>query len=415
MCNTIKSASLILLGALVSTDAFAEQSIPYLDSANPGLMAFVNSAVNESPQVIAAQASIESARSREVAAGKPLFNPEIGFDADNGEVQERVFNLSQTIDWSNQREARSLIAASDTGAAIAGYQLVQQQVASELLIGLSAYQTSKAREALTRQRVSIMNDFSSLSKKRFEQGDLNRVELSIASLAYVEARIRHADLQVEMADAIALVENIAPGVSPDNWPALNSLQPLPGYNNVQLTTNLPGVVSAQNFAAAALATIELRKREKKPGPSLSLRGGTEGDDSLIGFGVTIPLYLRNNYQAEVDVAAHDYRAAQQFYDDTYRRSLSKLANSSLRYTLYYEAWQDWQSTGLLDLNNQAEQLQQLYEAGELSTTEFLLQIQQTLDTRESALILHQNTWAAWLDWLASSGKIADWLKLETSE
>jgi outer membrane protein, heavy metal efflux system len=404
--------STLVLGVLFSAQAFAVESTGQMQSANPQLMAFVNSAVDRNPRVVAARALLDASRAREVAAAKPLFNPEIGFDADNGETNDRSVNLSQTIDWVNKREARTDVASSVSEVARENYLTIQRLVAGELLSGLSAYQTTREREALTSQRVSIMKDFASLSKRRFEQGDLNQVELSVASLAYMEARISHADLQVEMADAIRQVENIEPGISPERWPRLDTLQSLPRSDNRTLAAQLPLVRSARNLASTALAVIELQKRNRKPDPTIRLTGGKEEKDTLIGLGIVIPLYLRNNFKAEVDAATEDYRAAQKNADDVLQRAFSQLENTTRRYNLYYAAWNDWQATGLVDLNNQAQQLQNLWEAGEISTTDFLLQIQQTLDTRDSALILYRNVWQAWLEWLVSSGRIADWLEME---
>ncbi len=407
-----RGKSLVFTGILFSVLSTSVTAAGLMQTVNPELMAFINSAVSASPQVIAARARFEASQSRQLAADRPLFNPQIAIDAENAETESGSVGISQTIDWANRREARSDVALKVSEAAKANFLAIRRQVTGELLSGLSAYQTSKAREELTLQRVAIMKDFASLSQRRFEQGDLNQVELSVASLAYMEARISHADLQVEVANAIAQVVNIEPRVPVENWPGLETLQALPKLDNKVLATQLPTVLVAKRNADAALARIELQKRFKKPSPTISLRAGKEESDSLLGINLSIPLYIRNNFQEQVNAASSDYLAAQQVADNVLRRSYSQLENAALRYNLYYTAWNDWQSTGLVDLNNQTQQLQQLWEAGEISTTEFLLQVQQTLDTRNSALILYQNVWQAWLQWLMASGKIDDWLEME---
>lgn len=57
-------------------------------------------------------------------------------------------------------------------------------------------------------------------------------------------------------------------------------------------------------------------------------------------------------------------------------------------------------------------LRRLWEAGEISTTDFLVQLRQTLDTRENALDLELAMWRAWFEWLAASGQVEAWLGLE---
>jgi len=54
-------------------------------------------------------------------------------------------------------------------------------------------------------------------------------------------------------------------------------------------------------------------------------------------------------------------------------------------------------------------LQRLWEAGELSTTDYLVQLRQTLDTKESALELRRSMWQAWFEWMSASGQIETWL------
>jgi len=38
-------------------------------------------------------------------------------------------------------------------------------------------------------------------------------------------------------------------------------------------------------------------------------------------------------------------------------------------------------------------------------------LNQTLDTRRSAIELRQDVWRAWIDWLLASGRVNTWLGL----
>jgi cobalt-zinc-cadmium efflux system outer membrane protein len=60
------------------------------------------------------------------------------------------------------------------------------------------------------------------------------------------------------------------------------------------------------------------------------------------------------------------------------------------------------------------QLRRLWEAGEISTTDYLVQLRQTLDVQESALDLRQILWRAWFEWLAASGRVDQGLGMETN-
>ncbi len=70
-----------------------------------------------------------------------------------------------------------------------------------------------------------------------------------------------------------------------------------------------------------------------------------------------------------------------------------------------------EKTGRHSLDRHGALLERRWEAGELSTTDYLVQLRQSLDTRESALDLQLTLWLAWFEWLAASGQVDNWLGL----
>ena len=76
-----------------------------------------------------------------------------------------------------------------------------------------------------------------------------------------------------------------------------------------------------------------------------------------------------------------------------------------------DAWNAWLDTGELNLTQQADLLERLWRAGELSLTDYLVQVNQTLDTQRSAVELRRTLWDAWFSWLAATGQTGRWLGL----
>jgi len=97
-----------------------------------------------------------------------------------------------------------------------------------------------------------------------------------------------------------------------------------------------------------------------------------------------------------------------------RRAHARLVSASERFQLAQTAWEEWQQAGLTSLRQQGEQLRRLWEAGELSTTEYLVQIGQTIDTQGNALDLRLTLWRAWFEWLSASGQVNDWLQIDSN-
>ncbi|MCP4407082.1 MAG: hypothetical protein GY807_04850 [Gammaproteobacteria bacterium] len=71
-----------------TTPAMAQDShsIRKLDRPTTGLSRLVEELLSDHPRMAAAHAAVEAARAGERAAGKPLFNPELEFDAETAET-----------------------------------------------------------------------------------------------------------------------------------------------------------------------------------------------------------------------------------------------------------------------------------------------------------------------------------------
>ena len=383
----------------------------------PELSAFVRAVVDTNPQVNAARAALDASVALEGAAGRPLYNPQLQLEAEDAETETRALGISQTLDWGRKRRARTAVAESERRSVEADYLAVRWRVTADLLSALASYQTESDRSALAVVRSGTMQDFAEFAEQRFDAGDISQIEFDLAVLAFTDARIKQATASANLAEAKQAVSSLAGGSAPTEWPAiLTELPPLtiaPSEAS-DLVMALPHVRAAQLRASAAAARVNLRERERRPDPTLTLRGGTEGDETLVGLNLTIPLHVRNNFSYEVTAASAERRKAQQEAADISRQAYARFQGAQERYQLSQAAWEDWQRIGGVSLQRQTDLLWRLWEAGELSTTEFLVQLQQTLDTRESALELRAALWRAWFEWLTASGQIESWLGTSTA-
>lgn len=381
------------------------------------LSAFVKAVVDANPQVNAARAALDASVALEGAAGRPLYNPELEIEAEDADSETRALGISQTLDWGGKRKARTAVAESERRSVEADYLAVRWQVTADLLSALASYQTESDRSALAAVRSGTMQDFAELAGQRFDAGDISQIEFDLAVLAFTDARIRQATASANVAEAKQAVSSLAVGSPPTEWPAIQTELPrltVAPSEASDLVMLLPHVRAAQLRASAAAARVNLRERERRPDPTLTLRGGTEGDETLIGLNLTIPLHVRNSFSYEVTAASAERRQAQLEAADISRQAYARFQGAQERYQLSRAAWEDWQRIGGISLQRQTDLLWRLWEAGELSTTEFLVQLQQTLDTRESTLELRVALWRAWFEWLTASGQIESWLGTSTA-
>ena len=405
----------LLLGELLLSSGVAKAAdinTNDLPRASLELTNFVQSVLEVNPRVQAARDALDASASYRDAASRPLYNPELSLDTESTDTDTQAISISQTLDWSGKRKARTTVAESNRLVVESEYITARWAVTVELLNGLALHQTAIEREKIAESRRQLMQEFSDLSQQRFDAGDLNQVEFSLAKLASTEARIQKATSGAGLAEARQSVRNITPFSLNTVWPALPSILPvLPqtasDYQTVVLA--LPEVLVVRRQVESADAVVDLRRRERRPDPTISLAGGREDGENLIGFNVTLPLAIRNRFNHEVTAAMAERSQTQQIANDIMQRAHARLISATEQYVLSRDAWQDWELNGQGSLDSQTEQLQKLWKYGELDTTDYLVQLHQTLDVQESALDLREALWRAWFEWLRASGQVDAWL------
>ncbi len=400
----------ILLLALASPVAGAQAaSDATMPVPSPALVRLATQVLDEHPAVQAAEAGLEASRARGRAAGRPLYNPELELDAERAETDVITLGITQSIDWSGKRDARADRGAFLARSGQAGLAAIRQAIIVELLATLNTFHTSRETVQLANRRVELLEEFYHLARQRFDAGDIAKTDVDLARLALSEARMQSARLASASAAASAGLGALVSG-RPAQWPVFPRLPArLEHVDAETLLAAHPRLRQLRAGADAARAAVTLAQRERRADPTVGVRGGKEESSGLIGLTLSVPLFVRNNFRAEVEAAGADALREEQAWRDAYRRALSALEAATARYRLTRAALSDWQRGGQASLRNQVELLKQLWEAGEISTTEYLVQLQQTLDTRTSAVELNGETRSAWVDWLDASGRAEAWL------
>ena len=390
-----------------------ETSSHYSDGI-PQLSALVDKVLSSHPGIQAVQAERDAAIAMIQAADQPLYNPEVELDVEKTDIQTSSLGVTQAIDWSDKRGARSQAAQYEKNSFTAKWRTARQALAGELLQALADYHTHRDVDALTQQRIELLQGFVELAEKRRQAGDLGQAELTLAQLALAEARMQRTRAASQLMETQQRLITLVNSDSSD-WPGLPDTLPtldLADENIDELLHQLPILQEQLSKIAAAKARIHLRSREQRADPTIGVRGGREDSESLIGVTLSIPLFVRNNFRAEVDVASAELIQIESESQNTARKARSELFTSAYRYQLLHETWNGWLQTGQSSLSSQLSLIQQLWQAREISTAEYFMQLNQTLNTRTSAIELRQDLWRAWIDWLLATGQVNTWLGLE---
>jgi len=405
----------VAAGILASSLATAEQVSP-AQTANVGgqsrpvVSEFIQSVLENHPFLASARANLTAARARARAQGRPLYNPELELGYENGEVTTREIGISQAFDFSGKRGARTRVANTEIDAAIAAFDLEQKSLRASLLMALADYQTSFELFSLSQHGVQLSEGFLELAERRNLAGDLPLTELLTARLALAEAKVEQnlalGRLSTAQEKLIALS-----GQERQIWPLLQNNPPgnLLAFEPDGIV-NLAELRLARALSEASKNRIRVAQSGRIPDPTVGARFGKEGQGSLFGLNVSIPIPARNSYGAEVDAARAKYLASEQDYQAIYRNASARLGATKNRYLEATNSWRIWMESGATSLAQQRQIIEQLWQAGEISAVNYFVQLGQTITAEKSSIELRGRVWGAWFQWLDASGQIDNWME-----
>lgn len=440
-CMIFKNPLFFVLIYLFCASLFANEKTdlnsnvlnPQAETSALPLKEFIYQFLQANPGIQAAKANVAAAHARLQAADQPLYNPELiaeteqkrqtsfkdpelALEGEKPYEKTYIAGINQTVDWANKRSARSKVANKNLHVAESQLAALQQQLATEVLNALIRYQASQQVVKLSKERTALLQKFVGLTEKREATGDVARVETDLAQLALSEALAQQADAEITLNQALQILRATT-GLTNVPWPNLPNYLPAPDLMNTdinELLNCLPSVQVLNEQFLSAQMRIQLAKRERFPDPTFGMQGGqentNEGHKRVILATFSIPLFVRNSFKAEVEAANFDAIEAEKKQIDAVRQISADIASSSERYQTLYRTVQEWQKVANKPLGDGMMLIERLWQAGEMNTTDYLVQFKQRLDSQIAGAELRGRAWQAWGDWLKASGTVEIWLR-----
>ncbi len=385
-----------------------------------GMRRFLEDALRNHPRLARAEAELRAAEARAKAAGRPLYNPEVEIEYDNALDNGARVGVVQTFDLAGKRRARAMAAEAELRAARARLALVRRDLATDLLAALAEHEVRRAALDLAENRERLADEFLSLARRRHRAGELPRADLLSARLTAASARAEAAAARAAYSRARERLRGLL-GDMPADPPRFDDISPpAPGSSADVRIDELPEIRIARAGIEAARARMRIARRNRIPDPSLGLSVGRErgGFDPLgrrerttaTGVRLTVPLFVRNGFRAEVDAAGADLAASERALADTRRRVEARIDAAWRRYRDAFREWRDWSAEGSVPLEEQRTLLRRLFESGEIGAVEYTLQLDQTFAYRRAGLDLRARLWNSWFDWLAAANRIDLWME-----
>ena len=153
------------------------------------------------------------------------------------------------------------------------------------------------------------------------------------------------------------------GILPNDLPSLPEQLADPILSNdletfLQQLPNIRGLLADVQIAREQ---VNLRKSEKVWNPTIGISAGSEGNESLVGFNLNIPLNVRNSYSAEVEAAQQILIAKEQRAHQGYRDTRASLIASTERFRNLLKAWNNWRQHGRESVDQQLTLIKKLWK------------------------------------------------------
>ncbi len=407
--TTVTAAESTISGAMSQTGlAATTNNLDQFSHWLPQVMQRFNSL----PEVQAQAARRQQALLSVEAADQAVYNPELGLGYQNASEDTYSLDISQTIDWGDKRGAATRIAQLESEILLSSIELERNQMLAERLQALT--NQSQARKALEfqQQQFKIAKAQLDIARQRTDVGDMSSVELQLMQLdvASNAADYALAEQASIVADGEVLVLFGEFDLPFEDFVNALTLQ----ASHIQVSPQLPALKSAYQQVLMAKVATQQAKADSSADPSISLSAEREGEENKFGVGVSIPLQIRNNYSEAIAVANQGVVIAEQTYLAAERGLLQQQKQFSLSLPRLTQRYQDWSELVLSSGSKAASSLSQQWQAGDISTSDYLQSQRQMSGSYLAGLALESALYESWLSWMGASGQLEGYLNSQLS-
>ena len=167
----------------------------------------------------------------------------------------------------------------------------------------------------------------------------------------------------------------------------------------------PAVLAARYEWDVLQQAAELARRETKADPTLGVNAGRTDEDAVLAVTFSIPLNVRNNFSAEARAASQEALSAEARYRATRRRQQRAIEASTDALAEFQQGYERWQSLMQGRGERSENLLEKQWRSGDMSTTEYLLALQQRTEGLVAGIELRVQFQLARLDQLLQAGQI----------
>jgi len=285
--------------AAAATPAVEDESSVTLEQAKSAALA-------HSPVIRAAEAEVEEARGRLVAAQTYPYNPEVVLDGAErdgagGSTTDRGVTLSQQIEIAGQRGKRAAAGEAAQAAAVRRRERRRQEVIADVEQAFALALGARELMEVAAADVALTRNLLEFERRRLEAGAVSQIQLNVARATAGRSERRFQETRAEWFAARSHLAEAA-GLDP-------AKPPIPAGSLPASPAEIAALESLVSTALARRPDLDSLKQEEERArrqlklerslaiPDLRLAaftGRDEGDDITgVALGLVIPVFNRN--------------------------------------------------------------------------------------------------------------------------
>ena len=363
--------------------------------------------IEQHPDIVAAREQWIGANASADAAEQAIYNPELSAELErNGNEDNYRVGVEQTIDWWDKRGAKRQQASHLRTAA---EELYRQQVldkTAEALDALLEWHFANRAAVIAQAQQQQLNTLFELVEKRQQAGDLSTIDAELTFLSLSQQLLQVAEVDVALQKAQIRVRELLPewsiergGIPDDFWPSQ-----LDSVTDQELLKH-PAVASAYDNWQSFKEEAKVAKRAAKAEPTVGVNAGRDGEENVVGLTFSIPLNVRNNFNAESRAAESKALEAEARFQALYRKQRFDWQAAHSTWELYANQYRRWQAVAQDRVENSAQLLERQWRSGDLSTSNYLLALNQRAESLLAGIQLEKQTQHALTEVLQQSGRL----------
>lgn len=368
------------------------------------------------PEVIAARLAMSGELYLADGLEKAIYNPELNSEYENeGSDKNYLIGINQSLDRSDKRGSRSRQAVFARIEAKENYKLIVQEKIAQALTVLIDYQTIDEKVQLVLEQESQLESLLDIVKQRADSGDLGQLDAELAYLTLSQKFAQAASIQAQKRRIEAQLTEIIP-----NWQSQTTDLPENIFQEYEkakveiVVDDHPSVTAAKAQWEVMEMMAELAQKNKKPDPTIGINVGKTAGDNLVSLNFSMPLNFRNNFSSESQAAQQQALSAESNYLNLKRYQYYKIVGSQDVVHEYSNRYRKWNLLMQGRDKNSEKLLQNQWSIGDISTTEYLLTLQQRTEGLLSGIELEQEYKTAVIQLLLDTAQLKQ-TKASTTE